>query len=135
MKTLYLAAIVFGGLLFVVQCDSAQTRVQTSASIRYWTGIACSADGNRLMAVAYPAGIWCAQITPKPAMNFMANDAKVALSWLVPSTNFVLQENSDLTPTNWVALSNTPALNLSNLNDEVVLSPTNSSGFFRLISQ
>jgi hypothetical protein len=34
-----------------------------------------------------------------------------------------------------VTLTNTPALNLTNLNNELTLSPSNSSGFFRLISQ
>jgi len=57
------------------------------------------------------------------------------LSWLVPSTNFVLQQKPDLTTTGWEILTNAPALNLTNLQDEVTLSPTNNSGFFRLISQ
>jgi hypothetical protein len=46
-----------------------------------------------------------------------------------------LQQNLDLTTTNWVTLINTPALNLTNLHDEVTLSPTNRSGFYRLIAQ
>jgi hypothetical protein len=53
----------------------------------------------------------------------------------VPSTNFGLQQNLDLSTTNWVTLTNAPVLNLTNLQDEIILSPTNSSGFFRLISQ
>jgi hypothetical protein len=53
----------------------------------------------------------------------------------VPSTNFVLQQNPDLTAIGWENLTNTPVLNLTNLQNEVILSPSNSSGFFRLISQ
>jgi hypothetical protein len=34
-----------------------------------------------------------------------------------------------------VTLTNTPALNFTNLNDEVRLSATNTSGFFRLVTQ
>jgi hypothetical protein len=47
----------------------------------------------------------------------------------------VLQQNLDLTTTDWVTLTNTPMLNFTNLDDEVTLSPTNSSGFYRLVSQ
>jgi hypothetical protein len=48
----------------------------------------------------------------------------------LPSTNFVLQQSSDLA--SWTDMTDTPALNLTNLQNEVVLSPTNGSGFYRL---
>jgi hypothetical protein len=44
--------------------------------------------------------------------------------------NFVLQQSSDLA--SWTDMTDTPALNLTNLQNEVVLSPTNGSGFYRL---
>ena len=65
----------------------------------------------------------------------MPSSDKFTLAWTVPSTNFVLQQNSDLATANWVTLTNTPVLNFSNLQDEIVLSPTNGSGFFRLMTQ
>lgn len=46
--------------------------------------------------------------------------------------NFVLQQNQDLTPGNWVTLTNKPTLNYTNLNYQLSLSPTNTEGFFRL---
>jgi hypothetical protein len=52
----------------------------------------------------------------------------------VPSTDFGLQENLDLATTNWLDLTNTPVLNLTNLHNEVILSPTGSSGFYRLMT-
>jgi hypothetical protein len=48
---------------------------------------------------------------------------------------FTLQQNSDLVTPNWMTLTNMPTLNLTNLQDEVTFSPTNSSSFFRLIAQ
>ena len=36
---------------------------------------------------------------------------------------------------NWVTLTNTPALNCTNLLDEVILSPAAGNSFFRLVSQ
>jgi len=56
----------------------------------------------------------------------------VAGLWIVPSTNFVLQQNLDLTTTNWTDVTNPPALNLTNLQNEVILTPTNNSAFYRL---
>jgi hypothetical protein len=60
---------------------------------------------------------------------------KTMLSWIVPSTNFVLQQNVDLGTTNWVTLTNVPVLNPTNLQEEVSFSPSNSAGFFRLGTQ
>ena len=94
-----------------------------------------SADGCRLFATSSGQGIWVGQITPSPQLSLAPADTNLALSWLVPSTNFVLQENLDLTTTNWVTLTNTPTLNLTNLQNQVMLSPTNDSGFFRLMAQ
>jgi hypothetical protein len=47
----------------------------------------------------------------------------------------VLQETPDLTSGSWTTVTNVPALNLTNLQDQISLSATNSGGFFRLISQ
>jgi len=44
-----------------------------------------------------------------------------------------LQQSADLS--NWTDLTNSPVLNLTNLQEEVVLSPINGSGFFRLKTQ
>jgi hypothetical protein len=56
-------------------------------------------------------------------------------SWTVPSTNFELQQNLDLSTANWTALTNVPVLNLTNLQEQVSLPATNGNGFFRLIAQ
>ncbi len=99
---------------------------------------ALSADGSKLFvsaALGSPNYVYTWQSTPSPQLNLTASSNSLAFSWLIPSTNFVLQQNLDLTTTNWVALTNQPTLNLTNLNDEVVLPQTNSSSFFRLIAQ
>jgi hypothetical protein len=88
-----------------------------------------------LAAAAYGHGIWISQTTSSPKLNLTTSSNQLALSWIIPSTNFVLQQSSDLIAANWVTLTNTPALNFTNLNDEVRLSPANASGFFRLVTQ
>jgi hypothetical protein len=134
-----------GSKLIVCYADSSakgQIFISTNYGITWnnnspsigWLSVASSADGNELW-VGQNQGIWICRSTPSPQLNLAPSDTNLALSWLVPSTNFVLQQNSDLATTNWVALTNTTTLNLTNLQNQVLLSPTNSSGFFRLIAQ
>jgi hypothetical protein len=115
--------------------DSGTTWISNNVPGGYWRAVASSADGNILEAVVPGGGIWTMQNTPSPQLNLTVSNTGLAFSWTVPSANFLLQQNLDLTTTNWVTLTNTPALNLTNLNNELTLSPSNSSGFFRLISQ
>jgi hypothetical protein len=82
------------------------------------------------VAVVYSGGIYTAQTTPTPQLNLAPTNSNLALSWLVPSTDFVLQQSCDLH--NWSDVTNQPLLNLNNLQNQVMLSPTNSSGFYRL---
>ncbi|HEV2437258.1 MAG TPA: hypothetical protein VG077_14795 [Verrucomicrobiae bacterium] len=134
-------AVLSGGII-KTSPDSGMTWVTNSAPVEEYDYAASSADGSKSVAVSqnqypppYVGGVWVSQSVPMPQLNLASSSNGLAFSWIVPSTNFVLQENSNLTTTNWVTLTNTPALNLSYLNNEVVLSPSNSSGFFRLMSQ
>jgi len=113
--------------------DSGATWVSNSAPVQDWTSVASSSDGRKLVAVAGTfngGGIWTSQSTPVPQMNITPTNGNLALSWIVPSTNFVLQQSSDLG--GWTDVTNPPVLNLSNLQNEVTLSPSNSGGFYRL---
>jgi len=93
--------------------------------------IATSADGNKLVLVADKGGgIWTCQLTLSPQLNLTPTGDNFVLSWVVPSTNFVLQHSSNLG--SWTDVTNKPALNLTNLQNEVMLSPKGSSGFYRL---
>jgi len=94
--------------------------------------VASSADGGKLAAVANGGGIYVSQSTPTPLLNVVRSGTNLVLSWIVPSKSFVLQHNSDLTTTNWMDVTNTPTLNLTNLQNEVVLSATSGSRFYRL---
>jgi hypothetical protein len=131
-----------------VSTDSGATWMQASAPGEVWSSVASSADGNKVVAVAnsdlnydyYGGPIYTLQHpipppTPLPKLNISLSDGNFDISWLVPSTSFVLQQNSDLTTTNWVDVSSTPSLNYTNLNYQVTVSPTNGQGFYRLEQQ
>ena len=101
------------------------------------TAIASSADGALLVVTAgngsaFPGGIYIWRAIPSPRLNMAPSGNSLKISWIVPSTNFVMQQNPALDETIWVTLSNTPALNLTNLQNEVNIEPTNGSGFYRL---
>jgi hypothetical protein len=124
-----LVVVAQNGLIYT-SVDSGANRVSNNAPSLYWKSVASSADGSKLMAVAYDGGIWTSQSTPAPQMNIMPTNGNLALSWIVPSTNFVIQQSPDLS--SWTDMTNPPVLDLTSLQNEVILSPTNSSGFYRL---
>ena len=54
----------------------------------------------------------------------------VLISWPSPSTGFVLQQNANLTTTNWVTVPQTPVDNGTNVT--VIINPPTGSWYFRL---
>ena len=117
--------------------DSGTTWVSNNAPAQIYWCAASSADGSRLVAgsigdLGNPlgGGIYASQTTPAPQLQLAPSVGNLTASWIVPSTNFVLQQSLDLS--SWMDVTNSSVLNLTNLQEEVVLSPTNSSGFYRL---
>jgi hypothetical protein len=133
-----------GASLIFVSTNFGITWIETEAPEQEWTAVASSADGC-LMAgsaanwpiviPAYPGNIYTAQITPTLRMNITPANGNLKLSWIVPSTHFVLQQNSDLTTSDWMDVTDTSVLNFTNLQEEVTLPVTNGSTFYRLATQ
>jgi len=125
-----LVAVSAGGLI----CSSTNSGAawQIDVATNYlWTGVASSADGNLKVVVPVgPAPIYLSQTTPSPQLNLTPSSTNLMLSWTIPSTNFVLQQSSDLI--SWADATNPPVPDLTNLSDQVTLPSSNSSGFFRL---
>jgi len=123
------AAQDYGGTIYT-STNSGATWMQANVPSDNWHSVACSADGNALMAVSFQGLIYGCKTMPRPRLSFAPSSSNLALSWLIPSMNCVPQQSSNLI--SWVNLTNTPTLNLTNLQNQVVLSPFNISGFFRL---
>lgn len=111
--------------------DSGATWISNNIVINLWSGVASSADGGELLAVN-PNYVYMSKFTVSPQINTSVAGTNLAFSWTVPSTNFVLQQSLDFT--SWSAVTNAPVLNFTNLQYQVSLTPSDSSGFFRLIS-
>jgi hypothetical protein len=134
-----IASSVNGSRLVAVAYPSIYTSTNSgaiwtsnSAPSANWYSVASSADGSKFVAVVNGGGIWTLQFTPTPQLNLASANGNLAFSWIMPSTNFVLQQSPDLTSASWTDMMNTPTLNLTNLQDEVTLSPPGSNVFYRL---
>jgi hypothetical protein len=115
--------------------DFGVTWASNNVPANTWYSIASSADGNKLVATTLYGGIWTYQTTPKPRLNISCLSNSLTVAWMVPATDFELQQNYDPTSTNWITVTNTPTLNCSNLQNEVVLSVPDASSFYRLVSR
>ena len=132
--TKLVAAISFRGGVYT-SLDSGVTWISNGVPVTDWSAVACSADGSKMFAAVaeYPGGgIWTSQSTPVPELSIKQSDTNLVLSWLVPSLPFVLQENSDLTTTNWTDVPGTPALNFTNLQNQLTLPMPAGNRFYRL---
>lgn len=125
-----LAAAVFGGGSIYTSADGGNHWTQTDAPKTDWKTVVSSADGSRLLAAATRGGLYTSYSTPAPLLSIARAGADLSLSWIIPSTNFVMQQSPDLT--SWAHLTNAPRLNLTNLQNEIMLSAPNGRGFYRL---
>ena len=73
------------------------------------------------------------QTTPVPLLKLLSRPGSLALSWLLPSEPFVLQEGLDLLT--WSQVDVTPLLNYTNLHYVANVPTAIRSKFYRLISQ
>ena len=71
------------------------------------------------------------EVTLSPAaLNLALSGTNQLVSWPSPPGDFVLQQNSDLTTTNWTTVTNVPAM--VNGQNQVTLPPGSSNQFYRL---
>lgn len=126
-----LAAVATNGYLFT-STNFGATWYSNSVPTNYWLTVASSADGGKLAAAAYRGGIYTSYVSQPSSLKFAVSNQSLALSWTVPSTNYVVQQATDLAGVNWMNLTNIPVLNVTNLQYELALPMTNDSGFYRL---
>jgi hypothetical protein len=124
--TKLVAALDHGAIY--TSADSGATWSPANAPIANWQALAASADGNKLIAVCgYPYGpIYTWQI---PTLNVSPSTNQLCLSWLTNTPGFTLQENADLSTTNWLNVTN--PVTVTNWFNQVFVSPSGSQ-FYRL---
>ncbi len=115
--------------------DSGATWVTNNMPSAAWSCAAMSADGNEFIAGAglpysWFGSLYVSQTAPAPALRLASANGSLALTWVIPSLGYTLQQSADLS--SWQNMTNVPVLNLTNLENQVLVSPTNGSGFYRL---
>jgi hypothetical protein len=69
---------------------------------------------------------------PPPQLNFgLASTDKVVMSWTSPTNAFLLQTNTSLLTTNWVTLTNQPAV--LGVTNQITLPRPATNVFYRLL--
>ena len=126
-----LVAVAGDGSIYI-SADGGVNWEPINAPNANWSGVASSADGSKLVAVANGGGIYTRQTTPRPALNITSSGNGLLVSWVIPSMNFQLQENSDLATTNWTDVVIAPVLNFTNLQNQVTFPLANANRFYRL---
>lgn len=114
--------------------DSGLTWSPLDSPVQYWAALAMSADGGKVVAAAKDGGIYTLQAAPNPSLSITASGGKAIISWTVPSTILELQENANLTSTNWIKVGTMPSLDFTNLHNQVTVPVTGNSAFYRLKS-
>lgn len=117
------------GVGIYTSMNSGVTWISNNVPSAVWRSVASSSDGCKMIA-GRSSGIWAVQTTPTPQLNLTPSPTNFVISWIIPSTNFVLQQSSDLI--SWSSITDTPTLNLTYLNNELSISPTIGIGFYRL---
>ena len=96
-----------------------------------YSGTVTIQGGTNIFAAANLSSNVAFQVSlPPAALGVSASGGSLVLFWPSPPGDFVLQQNPDLTSTNWVAATNTPTL--TNFQNQVILAPTASNQFYRL---
>jgi hypothetical protein len=122
------------GHLFL-STDSGATWNLADSLFTHWSSVAVSADGTKLAAAENAGHIYTLHLSPvtiSPSLRIRPSSTNAVVSWLVPSMNFTLQENSDVASSNWVNVAAAPVLNTANLHNEVTVPSTLGNAFFRL---
>jgi hypothetical protein len=125
--SLVVGAIVTGGPYeILLSRDFGLSWILESASTDFPP--ACSSDGTVIVAnLNFEIGI---QTLPPP-LNIIPAPNQLTLSWPAPSSQYALQQVSDLSDTNWLGVTN--AITVTNYRNQVILAPpATGNAFYRL---
>ena len=119
--------------------DSGATWQNNNVYIYYavgigWMSVASSVDGSKLVAAASPGRIFTWQ--SMPVLNLTLSNDSTFLSWPAVSSagDCVLQQNGDLSLTNWTDVA-TPSPIATNGLNRVMLSRPASQQYYRLMKR
>ena len=135
-----LAAIA--GAYIIISTNSGATWMPAEAPAGNWKVLAMSADGTNLVALSSDGFVCilnaCAAtppVPPPPLLDLELSGTNLDVSWLVPSTPFVLEQSSELCSTSWAEVPTSPTLDFTNLHYRVRQTASSQMGFYHLKQQ
>jgi hypothetical protein len=105
------------------------TVAQATPPGQYFGIVTIQGGTNIFAATDLASPIFEVSLPPAP-LDITLSGTNLILSWPSPPGGFVLQQNPDLTTTNWTTVTNTPAM--YNGQNQVILSPVDGNQFYRL---
>jgi hypothetical protein len=126
--------IAAGGTSIYTSTNSGVNWISNTAPSLVWNSVASSGDGSKLVAASGFGGsgaIYTWQTVPALSLGPSANGLLLSWPTLASTTNYVLQQNGDLTTTNWVTATNQSGI--TNGQYQAVVSPQNGNQFYRLL--
>jgi len=117
-----------------VSTNSGDSWAATFSAEGSWSSLASSADGGELLAGVMLGGIYMAQSISIPVLSIERSSSSFKVSWIVPSTDFMLQQSLNVTTPNWTNVTVPRTLDNTNVRYEVSLPPASRATFYRLIS-
>lgn len=81
----------------------------------------------------YGQSIYSLGESPSPPLTLALTSTNLICSWSTPTTAFSVQENPDLIPTHWTALTNSSIV--VGAQNQIILPKPNGTMFYRLVSQ
>jgi photosystem II stability/assembly factor-like uncharacterized protein len=113
---------------------SWRSNLAAGLNVEQWQTVASSADGKRFVAgsAANSSGaIWTFGSVSRPELK-LGSGSNLHLSWIIPTSEFVLEESDSLNSADWKEVASPAVLNGSTLEEEVDLSGGGTKGFYRL---
>lgn len=96
-----------------------------------WSQVVLSADGAKLFACG-DQNIFELARTPTPGIKAAFSSQGLALSWVIPSQPFMLQQRADLVNGQWTNVAASPVLNSSNNTYQITIANPEQSMFYRI---
>jgi hypothetical protein len=126
-----LVAVATG--LICTSTDAGVTWSTNTAPYESWVSVASSSDGTLLVAVASDGAVYVSQtqVSSLPPLSISRASNQIVIAWPSNATGFVLQQNSNLTTTNWTTVTN--IVNQGGSQNQVFISPLTINNYFRLI--
>lgn len=101
-------------------------QTSTNSPASNWYAIGTAPDGSKLVMIGDSS-------QPAPVLTITHSGNAVVVSWSSSFTGFVLQQNNDLSTTNWIDVTN--AVSVVGEQNQVITPPTSSNNFYRLKSK